>query len=112
MTKKEAYLDWARRVDLAWIGENRDVFRPAAVDGFATLGRGALVVDLARPLIDGGHPFSYYPQVQIEMQVGATTGQLVHEYDPDQELVVVLFKPDHVICAYRLSLNNPETSST
>lgn len=112
MTKKEAYQDWARRVDLAWIDENRDVFQPAAACGFAALGRGAIVVDLARPLVDGGHPYNYLPQPQIERQAGIAADRLVQKYDPYQELVVVLLKANHVICAYRLSINVPETNGS
>ena len=98
--------DWLhreRQEDLDWIAENLDVFRIAAATAFEYAGRGAIVVDLtSQPIPGAGHPFGYFSQEQIEMQANKDSIRMVSEYDPTQELVLVLLKLGDRISTYRV----------
>jgi hypothetical protein len=101
--------DWARRerlADLDWIAENLDLFWTAATTAFEDVGRGAIVVDTTcQPIPGASHPFAYFSQERIEERGNEDTQRLVAEYDPTQELVLVLLKSGR-ISTYRL----PSTS--
>jgi hypothetical protein len=104
--------EWARRErasDLAWIMENVHVLWPAAQQGFAEWGRGALLIDTtSQPVEGGGHPFGYFPQDVIEEQGDEDAQRLVREYDPPTEFVSVLLKPEDRVSSYRLSIIDAE----
>jgi len=57
---------WGRRIDLQWIGEKNLIFQSAVRKVFDQVGRGAVVIDVTMPPVDGGHPFSYWPQSDLE----------------------------------------------
>ncbi len=61
-------------------------------------GRGAIVVDTASRPTGEGHPFGYFPQEVVEEGNDKDIKRLVHEYDPTIEIIVVLLKPDDLIC--------------
>ena len=101
--------EWAQREraqDLEWISENLHVFWPAAAQGFAAAGRGAIVSD-ATTLVthEGGqsHPFFYLPQLEIEQQPWREVIRMVRSYDPSWELVTVLLKRGRE-SAYRIGV--------
>jgi hypothetical protein len=105
--------DWACRErldDLAWIAENLDLFWAAATSAFEDAGRGAIVVDVTiQPVRGIGHPFGYFSREQIERGTNADTRRLVSEYDPTQELVVMLLKHGGRVSTYRLLAIDVET---
>lgn len=98
--------EWARRErasDMAWIRENLHVFVPAATLGFDTDGRGAIIVDTTQQPVEGrGNPFVYLAQVTIDLVGDDDVKRIVAEYDPQEELVVVLLKPQDRTSAYRI----------
>ena len=98
--------EWARRerhADLDWIAENLDLYWTAAAFAFKATGRGAIVVDTTiQPAPVGGHPLGYFSQDQIGEACDEDTKRIVNEYDPAQELVLVLLKPDDHTSTYRL----------
>jgi hypothetical protein len=98
--------EWARQErqqDLDWIQENGDIFQLAATVAFGETGRGAIVVDAtAQPLPDSGHPFGYFAQGTVQDDFDDDTKRMVGEYDPSQELVVVLLKPENKTSTYRI----------
>jgi len=100
--------DWARKerqADMGWIDENVHIFWPTAVAGFQDTGRGAIVVDTTSQPIEGaGNPFAYFPQAFMEMYDHEDTKQLVREYNPQQEMVVMLLKNHDRTSAYRIRL--------
>jgi hypothetical protein len=110
--KETSLPDWAERErasDLAWIMENVHVFWPAAQQGHAEWGRGALVVDTTSQPVEGrGHPFGYFPQDVIQEQGDDDTQRLVREYDPPTEFVSVLLKPEDRVSSYRLRVIDAE----
>jgi hypothetical protein len=99
--------DWARLkrdADLAWIEGNLDLFWAAAA-AFTEAGRGAVVVDTTVQTLPGlGHPFAYFLQELIEECGDEDTRRMVDQYDPSQELVLVLLKDQNRTSTYRLSM--------
>ena len=98
--------DWALRerpADLGWLAENLDAFWTAATTVFENAGRGAIVVDTTLEPIPGkGNPFAHFSQEQVEEHGNQDTSRLVAEYDPAQELVVVLLKFGDRTSTYRV----------
>jgi hypothetical protein len=98
--------DWARQErqgDLDWIRENADVFHLAAKIAFQDAGRGAIVVDTTvQPIPGGGHPFGYFDQEFVKEELDEDTKRMVQEYDPDQELILVLLKEENRTSSYRI----------
>jgi hypothetical protein len=98
--------DWAReerQKDIAWIRENMLIFREAARTAFRGGGRGAIVVDTKSLPVEGmGHPFGYYLQATIEHSGDEDVQRMVGEYDPSQEFVIVLLKPEERTSSYRV----------
>jgi len=85
--------------------ENLDAFSAIASLAFKEEGRGAIVVDVtSQPLPGAGHPFAYFDQETIEQQDDRDVTRIVAEYDPAQEFVVVLLKPQDRTSTYRVGI--------
>jgi len=96
--------EWAvqeRLSDLAWIQENLDVFWPAAQAQYRRAGRGAIVVDTTIRPTGAGNPFTYLAQAEVDKTLDHEAQRIVREYDPDTEMVIVLFKQKGRISVYR-----------
>jgi hypothetical protein len=103
---------WAQRerqADLGWMridcirAENLDAFSAIASVAFENTGRGAIVVDTTSQAMPGaGHPFGYFFQDQIKELGDEDTNCMVTGYEPAQEFVVVLLKPQDCASTYRL----------
>ncbi len=102
--------------DARWIGENLYLFDPLAREGFATLGRGAIVANVGELIrrihYEEGHPFNYrtaerggwLESIELEdMSQAESVPDLLKIYDPQNEMVVVLAK-DFRGSAYRVPL--------
>ena|SRR3990172_8139900 len=98
--------DWARRErmgDFEWIGENLDNFWPFARDACREMGRGVIVVDTTvRPAEGVGHPFGYLSRDGISQIDDEDTSRMVGEYDPENEFVILLWKPGDRTSTYRI----------
>ena len=103
--------DWAREErlrDMAWIGENFAVFWSAAEMMLAEQGRGAIVVDTTmQPEPEWGNPFVYLPQGEVEESFDEDAQRMVQQYEPEQEIVIVLLKPEERVSAYRVQMGPP-----
>lgn len=101
--------EWAQREraqDLEWISENLHLFWPAAAQGLAESGRGAIVSDtttLVKHKNGASHPYFYLPQQEIEQQSWRDVIRMVRTYDPSWELVAVLLKRGRE-SAYRIGV--------
>jgi hypothetical protein len=96
---------WAERErwgDLAWIGENLHLFWPAAQGAYEELGRGAIVVNTTSRPTGEGNPFAYLTQGAAERTDDMDLQRLVGEYDPQEELVITLFKAYNRVSSYRV----------
>lgn len=92
-----------RGADLAWIQENFSLFWPMATSGFKNHGRGAIVMNTAStPIAGRGNPVDYFSQADLATAKIEKLEQMLREYDPEQELVVVLLKSPQHIKAYRV----------
>ena len=98
--------DWAHRdlqADFACIRGNLEVFWPAATIAYEDAGRGAIVVDTTlEPIPGAGNPFAYFPQERLKDQADDDTKRILSEYDPTEELVLVLLKSDNHTSTYRV----------
>lgn len=107
--------EWAgreRESDLHWIKENLHLFQIAAKVAFADVGRGAIVVDTTiQPARDVGHPFGYFAQEQIHEYGDTDVIRMVCDYDPTEEIVIVLLKTEKRTSAYRIRLQRRDRSS-
>jgi hypothetical protein len=108
--------DWAqqeRQADFAWIGENLGIFWAAATDAFKDAGRGAIVVDITTlPMPGAGHPLGYISEEQMNEYADEDTRRMVAEYDPAQELVLVLLKPGDRSSTYRVRIPQARSQET
>lgn len=109
--------------DHKWIADNVDLFAPLAEEGFQSIGRGAILVNLAELILrrynGEGHPFSYHAPSESwleadELADGDTRKRvtnLLAEYSPDKEFVLVLVKYNR--CSiHRVSLPTAEERDT
>ena len=102
--------DWARKEreqDLEWIGEYFEVFWFTSNLAYREVGRGAIVVDTTIQMPGAGHPFGYGPQEGIEEQDDEDAKRMVKEYDPQKEIVVVLWKDEERTSTYRVGIQQP-----
>lgn len=99
-------------MDLAWIGDNLPSFASAAQIAYEHVGRGAIVIDTAHLTQTGSHPAAYFTQQEILRYEDADIDRLVGDYDPAEELVVVLLKESSRSSSYRLRGIQTSESST
>ena len=105
-----AWAQQERQGDLAWVQENRELFRAVASLAFEDVGRGAIVVDTTiQPIPGEGHPLAYFTQERVEEHGDQDTQRMVTEYDPETELVLVLLKSDNRTSTYRVRTVLPES---
>jgi hypothetical protein len=105
--RRRAVPQWAEREraeDLAWIGENLEIFWQAAQQGYAAHGRGAIGVDTTAQPTGAGHPFGYLTQAQIVHYGGRDEMRMVATYNPAREVVIVLLKPQGRVSSYRVGI--------
>jgi hypothetical protein len=96
---------WAERdrwTDLAWINSQLPLFHSAATLAFQRLGRGAIVVDTTSTATGDGHPCAYFTEEAIQRYEDAHINRLVTQYDPHDELVIVLLKAESRTSSYRI----------
>jgi hypothetical protein len=106
---------WAERErwsDLAWISSQLPTFHMAATMAFEDLGRGAIVVDTTSNATGNDHPCAYFPEEAIQRYEDADINRLVTQYDPHDELVIVLLKAESRTSSYRLHSRPPEADFT
>lgn len=102
--------DWTSKeyeADRTWIDENLPVLRNAALSEYDEIGPGAVFID-TREYDEGknSHPFYYLSQANIEELENEETKQVISEYSPNQELVIVLIKTGERECVYKITMQN------
>jgi hypothetical protein len=111
MVERGGIPDWARRErgrDLEWIKENLHIFQPAAKNAYKELGRGAIVVDTTSRPTGEGNPFAYFPQEIIAEGDDEDTKRMVSEYNPKDEIVILLLKSGDRSSTYRIQTLRPK----
>lgn len=101
---------WAeqeRETDLAWIQKNLDRFWETASGLAQSWGRGAIVVDAAVKPLGKGNLYTYFAQEDINRYEDEEIERLVAQYEPAEEVVVVLLKPDERYSSYQLRPQPP-----
>ena len=103
--EKNQIPEWAvreRQADLSWINENLDVFWQTAVTGAQFVGRGAIVVDVVSKPMGSGNYFTYITQADLERFEDADVNRLLEKYEPKEEMVMVLIKPEERTSSYQI----------
>jgi hypothetical protein len=99
-------LDQEQLFDLAWIEVHLSTFATVAREQFARHGRGVIVVDvnmIVLPTVD--HLVWYLPQsVVAEIRDSELLQEMVREYPPEREMVIVLLKAGGKIHMYRMMM--------
>jgi hypothetical protein len=86
-------------LDQDLIEENRALFWLVATVACEQSEHGALMVDLREPSTEGGYPFSYLTKGEIEFK-DDHLDNLLREYDPHREFVIVFSRPDERFNVY------------
>ena len=97
-----AWAEWDRFADMAWINQNLSVFWLAAQLGYATHGRGAIVVDTTVIAQNGGNPFEYFDLDRVTASRNVDALRMVSEYEPGSEFVAMLLKALNRVSTYRI----------
>ncbi len=73
-----------------------------AAQGFQVVGRGAIFVDVASRPMGDQNLFTYFTAEKVERYENEAIDQMVREYDPAEEFVIVLLKPERKMSSYRI----------
>ena len=106
---------WAERerwTDLAWITSQLPLLHVAAEMAFQSLGRGAIVVDTTSRAAGERLPCAYFTAEAIQRYEDAHINRLVTQYDPQDELVIVLLKAESRTSSYRICSLPPAADLT
>ena len=101
-----------RAQEESWLKEHLPAFWNTAQGGYHKSGPGALVIDSRGKSLDEETPFYYVPQTNFVAQEDEISQQLadwVAEYDPAQQLVAVIIRPDDdttVFSIYQIAVND------
>lgn len=91
-------------LELDWIGQNSALFSSKASGYFGLVGRGAIIVDAATKPLSAGPLFTYFSKEQMEHITDVDINEMVDDYDPDEEFVVLLLLPKNQTRAYRIDI--------
>ena len=100
------WADRERSDDLLWIAENIHVFWPLAQAAFASAGIGALFIELTIRY-GTGHPILYVPKEDVAQLDDPDIMRMLNQYNPLQEMVVVLLKEQQRTSTYRVQGPQP-----
>ena len=93
-----------RQLGLDWIGQNSALFSAKAAGYFGLVGRGAIIVDLAAKHLSEGPLFTYFSKEQMEHIADVDINDMVDDYEPDEEFVVLLLLPENQKRTYRIDI--------
>ena len=99
-----SYPEAQRQLELDWIERNTPLLSTKAAGYFGLVGRGAIIVDAATKPLSEGPLFTYFSKEQMEHIADADINEMVDDYDPDKELVVLLLLPQSQTQAYRINI--------
>ena len=106
--KIEPYTEAQQELELAWIERNTPLFSSKASGYYDLVGRGAIIVDAAVKSLSEGPLFTYFSKEQMDHFEDVDVNDLVDDYDPDEEFVVLLLLPDNQTRAYRIGIPEVE----
>ena len=91
-----------RELELDWIDQNSFLFSHKAAGHFSLVGRGAIIVDAAARRLGEGTLFTYFSKEQMEHLTDDEISNIVDDYDPTNEFVVLLLLPQEGKRVYRV----------
>lgn len=98
-------MTWTERQrigDLMWLTANRHRFVPAAVEGYLAFGRGVLAIDAICRTVNGGYRLTYISIDEVILNGSPEEKRYVQHYQPEHEIVVVLFQSHGWRSVYRV----------
>ena len=104
----DQYAEAQRELEMAWAGQNAVLFSAKATGYFGLVGRGAIIVDAAAKPLSDGPLFTYFSKEQMEHFVDVDVNDMVDEYNPDKEFVVLFLLPQNQTRAYRINIPEKE----
>jgi hypothetical protein len=100
----EHFSEAQRELELAWIDQNFPLFSTKASGYFGIVGRGAIIVDAATTPLSEGPLFTYFSKEQMEHITDGDIDDMVDDYNPEEEFVVLLLLPENQTRAYRIDI--------
>jgi len=102
------YAEAQRELELAWIDHNSPLFSTKASGYFGLVGRGAIIVDAAAKRLGEGALFTYFSKEKMEHLADEELNEMVDDYDPSNEFVVLLLLPKDQQRAYRVGISGEQ----
>ena len=93
-----------RQLELNWIGQNAPLFSAKASGYFVLVGRGAIIVDTAARPLSEGPLFTYFSKEQMEHIADGDIDDMVDDYNPENEFIVLLLLPENQTRPYRIDI--------
>ena len=98
------HIEAQHEVELAWIEHNTPLFTGKASGYFGLVGRGAIIVDAASKPLSEGPLFTYFSKEQMKHIADNDVNEMVDDYDPSNEFIVLILLPQdekraHRVCA-------------
>ena len=94
--------------DLSWIHNHASLLSSKACGWFKLVGRGAILVDAAAKPLGESSLFTYLNQDEFERFDDGEINLVLETYDPSEEFVLVMLKPQDLLHTYRIQLPNQE----
>lgn len=95
----------ASEAELAWINENLPAFQQFVIEQYDDQGRGAILVNTGFTSEEQGHPYWYLPQAVIEDISNEQDIQLIRNYDPLKEIVIIFQKAESPTITHRIPMS-------
>ena len=96
--------------DLSWIHVHSSFLSSKASGWFKLVGRGAILVDAAAKPLGDSSLFTYLNQEEFERFDDEEINLALETYDPSEEFVLVMLKPQDLLHTYRIQIPNQEGS--
>ena len=100
--------EFQHELELAWIDRNTTLFSSKASGYFSLVGRGAIIVDATVKRLGEGTLFTYFSKEQMEHLTDDEISNIVDDYDPTKEFVVLLLLPREGKRVYRVGTSEEQ----
>ena len=96
--------------DVSWIHRHDSLLSSKACGWFKLVGRGAIIIDAAAKPLGDDNLFTYFNRDDFGRFDDKEINLVLETYDPSEEFVLVMLKPQDLLHTYRIKLPNQEGS--
>ena len=96
--------------DLSWIHEHASLLSSKACGWFKLVGRGAILVDAAAKPLGDDNLFTFFNRDEFRRFNDEEINLVLETYDPTEEFVLVMLKPEEQLHPYRIQIPNNDGS--